>query len=281
VTKNTGTAYEVLTQEVFSRLHAQERLCTNVERNVFLEGKSGARHQIDVTFTVEVGGISYRTIVQCKDWGSPVKQGQVLEFKQVLDEIPGQPRGIIVARSGFQEGAKAVAAHHGIMLYELREPKDVDWNGLIRTIITQAHFRAPHFENVRLVLDEVAIREELKARGLPGIDVNFSGHPGAAPTVLASGAPCDLNRILNARVPKEGVGPVQVRHDFTEAVFVEVPGSPLPRLRLQAIEATIRVTEHHREIRVNVDHLIAYAFRDVLSGEVRFLGADGQRVGGG
>jgi hypothetical protein len=128
------------------------------------------------------------------------------------------------------------------------------------------------------VLDETAIREEVKARGLPGIAMNFSGHPGEAPTVFASGEPCDLDRILNARVPKEGLGPFQVRHDFAEAVFVEVPGSPLPRLRLQAIEAMVRVTEHHREIRVNIDHLIAYAFRDVLGGEVQFLGADGGPV---
>lgn len=280
MSKNTGTEYEVLTQEVFTRLHAQQGFCSNVERNVFLAGKSGARHQIDVTFTFEAAGVSYRTIVQCKDWGSPVKQGQILEFQQVLNEIPGQPRGIIVARSGFQDGAKTVAAHHGIKLYELREPKDEDWDGLIRTVVTQMHLRAPHFDNVRLVLDEAAIREDLKARGLSNIDVNFSGHPAEAPTVFDSGEPCDLNKILNARVPKEVLGPVEIRHEFTDPVFVEVPGAPLPRLRLRAIEATIRVTEYHREIRVNIDHLIAYAFRDVLSGEIQFLKTDGGQVGG-
>lgn len=166
MTKNTGTSYEVLTQEVFTRLHAQQGLVTNVERNVSLDGKApGTRHQIDVTFTFEAGGVSYRTIVQCKDWGAPVKQEQVFAFKQVLEEIPGQPRGIIVARSGFQDGAKKFAAHHGILLYELREPKDEDWKGLIRTVITKLRIREPHFEDVHLVPDEAAIRAEMKAQG--------------------------------------------------------------------------------------------------------------------
>lgn len=279
MTRNTGVDYEVLTQEVFSRLHAQQGLITRVERNVILAGKSGAQHQIDVTFTFQAAGVSYRTIVQCKDWGSPVKQEQVFAFKQVLDEIPGQPRGIIVARSGFQDGAKKFATHHGIELYELRKPKDEDWNGLIRTVVTQMYLRAPHFENVRLVLDESAIREEVKARGLPGLDVKFGGHPADAPTFNESGEPCDLNKILNALVPQEGLGPIKVRHEFTERVFVMVPGSLVPKLALQALEATIRVTEHHEEMRINIDHLIAYAFRDVIANKVQFLGADGGRVG--
>ena len=276
--KNTGIAYEVLTQEVFSRLHAQEGLCANVERNVFLIGKSGARHQVDVTFTFEAAGVSYRTIVQCKDWGSPVKQGQVLEFRQVLDEIPGQPRGIIVSRSGFQDGARTVAGHHGIKLYELREPRDEDWDGLIRYVAIKMHLRAPHFDGVRLVLDEAAIKEAAAALGLPGLEVNFSGHPEDAPVVFESGETCDLNDVLNRRVPKD-VSSVQIRHEFTEKVFVEVPGSPVLRLRVRALEATIQVTELQQEMRVSVDHLIAYSFRDVLGGELRFLDKDGQGVG--
>lgn len=279
MTKNTGTGYEHLTQEVFSRLHAQQGFVTNVERNVVLDGKApGTRHQLDVTFTFEVGGVPYRTIVQCKDWGSAVKQEQVLAFKQVLEEIPGQPRGIIVARSGFQDGAKKLAAHHGIKLYELREPKDEDWDGLIRTFIVHGHLRAPHFEDVRVVLDEDGIRQELTVHGLTEINVDFESY-GAPNAFFESGERCDVNKILNALVPKEGNGPIRVRHDFPERVFIEVSGLALPRLPLLAIEATILVTDHRREFRVNIDHLIAYAFRDVLGGEVQFLRADGGRVG--
>ena len=265
MTKNTGTDYEILTQEVFTRLHAQQQLVANVERNVVLDGKApGTRHQIDVTFSFEAGGVSYRTIVQCKDWGSTVKQEQVLAFKQVLDEVPGQPRGIVVARSGFQDGARKLASHHGIKLYELREPRDEDWDGLIRYFDIKASLRAPQFDDVRLVLDEHTIREQVVALGLPGIEIDFSGCPSEIPVVFESGHPCDLDDILNKLVPQNGLGPVRVRHEFAERVFVEPPDSPIPRLALQAVEATIHVTEHHRNIRVSIDHLVAYAFRDVL-----------------
>jgi hypothetical protein len=276
--KNTGKPYEALTEVVFTRLLAQDDVCAKVERDVVLEGRS-TKHQIDVTFEFHAGPVSYRTIVQCKDWGSAVKQEQVLAFHSVLADIPGQPRGIMVSRSGFQEGARRVADHSGIKLYELREPRDEDWDGLIRTVVIKMHLRAPRFEDVRLVLDEEAIRKEVAARGLPGISVNFAGHPDLTPVVFeVTGARCDLNRILNSLVPRTGNAPVQVRHEFSERVVAEVPDSPIPRLPLKSIEATIHVSEHEDEMRVNIDHLIAYCFKDVLAGEVRFLAADGGPV---
>jgi hypothetical protein len=273
--KNTGKPYEALTEVVFTRLLAQDNVCAKVERDVVLEGRA-TKHQVDVTFEFVAGPVNYRTIIQCKDWGSAVKQEQVLAFHSVLADIPGQPRGIMVSRSGFQEGARRVADHNGIKLYELREPRDEDWEGLIRTFVIKMHLRAPRFEDVRLVFDEEAIRNEVKARSLPGINVTFSGPPDLTPVVFeATGERCDLNRILNKLVPKTGTDPVQVRHQFSEKVVTEVPGSPIPRLPLKGIEATIHVSEHEDEMRVNIDHLIAYCFKDVIAGEVRFLAADG------
>jgi hypothetical protein len=67
-------------------------------------------------------GIAYETVVQAKDWKNPVKKGQLIEFKGVLDDLPGQPRGVFVTRTGCQRAAKDFAAAHGIILYELGEP---------------------------------------------------------------------------------------------------------------------------------------------------------------
>ena len=134
--KNTGKPYEQLTEQVFTRLLAHGgHVCANVRRDIILQGKS-TKHQIDVYFDFMAGPALYQTLVQCKDWGAPVKQEQVLAFHDVLNDIPGQPRGIMVARSGFQEGAHNVARHHGIELYELREPRDEDWTGLPTRMVT-------------------------------------------------------------------------------------------------------------------------------------------------
>jgi len=119
---NTGKPYEVLVKAIFQAIHNQEEVATLiVERNKTLRGKT-TPHQIDVYWKFEKGGIPYEAVVQAKDWLSRVKLGQLLEFKGVLDDLPGQPRGIFVTRSGYQRGAKEFAATHGIILYELDEP---------------------------------------------------------------------------------------------------------------------------------------------------------------
>ncbi|MGI8787409.1 MAG: restriction endonuclease [Pyrinomonadaceae bacterium] len=120
--KNTGIEYEILVQSVFQEIHNQESAKNiTVQRDVRLTGKSGITHQIDVFWEFEIGGIFYSTIVQAKDWKSSVKQEQMLALKSVLEDLPKQPRGIIVTKKGFQRGAKKFAESHGIELFELKE----------------------------------------------------------------------------------------------------------------------------------------------------------------
>jgi Restriction endonuclease len=120
--KNTGLSYELVVQGIFQAIHKQEEVGNLVvERNKTLKGKTTS-HQIDVYWKFEQAGISYETVVQVKDWKNPVKLGQLIEFKGVLDDLPGQPRGVFVTRTGYQKGAKQFAAAHDIILYALSEP---------------------------------------------------------------------------------------------------------------------------------------------------------------
>jgi hypothetical protein len=120
--KNTGIPYEKLVQGIFQAIHDQEEVATiTVEQNKTLKGKIST-HQIDVYWKFQTGGIEYEVIVQAKDWRSAVKQGDLFHFKCVLDDLPNQPRGIFVTRTGYQQGAKDFAAAQGIILYELDEP---------------------------------------------------------------------------------------------------------------------------------------------------------------
>ncbi len=119
--KNTGLSYEILVQGIFQAIIDQDEVANLlVERDKTLQGKT-TPHQIDVYWKFEKAGITYENIVQAKDWQSPVKLGQLMEFKGVLDDLPGQPRGIFVTRSGYQKSAKTVAIKNGIILYELDE----------------------------------------------------------------------------------------------------------------------------------------------------------------
>ena len=275
---NDGKAYEALTEQVFTRLLAQSKLCAKVERDVVIVGKSTS-HQIDVTFEFLAGTMAYRTIVQCKDWSTPVKQEQVLAFHDVLCDIPGQPRGIMISRSGYQEGARRVAAHHGIKLYELRPPRDEDWDGLIRSVRITGTIYTPRFENVRFCFDEAWAKSELKRLGIPKLDFDFTLHSGFDRLPLESGGTCDLNAILNQRTPSHECDSTAVHHDFEEAVMIELPNAPIPRLRVTGVDAEISVRKTEHVVSVSIDHMIAHCFRDVLTGEVRFLDVDGGHIG--
>jgi len=119
--KNTGVPYERLVQGIFQAIHDQDEVNNlTVERDKTLQGKIST-HQVDVYWQFEKGGITYETIVQARDWQNAVKQGDLFHFKCILDDLPGQPRGVFVTRTGYQQGAKHFAAAQGILLYELDE----------------------------------------------------------------------------------------------------------------------------------------------------------------
>ena len=54
------------------------------------------------------------------------------------------------------------------------------------------------------------------------------------------------------------------------------PESPRPQVPALGFEVTVCITDMRRDSRVSVDHLIAYSFKDVLTGTMQFL-----RKGGG
>jgi hypothetical protein len=208
-----------------------------------------------------------------------VKQEQVLAFQSVLGDIPGQPRGIMVARSGFQEGARRYAAHHGIELYELREPRESDWEGLICAVQITSQLLCPSYRKVAFEWDQAWVRARLQEHGLRTLALKYTIYPHRNRIEFESGTACDLPRVLAPHVPPEACDWTPIRHEFHEAVMVEVPECPIPFLRALAVAAEVRVTETVEEFEVAVDHLVAYCFRDVLSGDVRWLGADGGPIG--
>lgn len=123
-------------QGIFQAVLDQDQVNNlTVERDKTLQGKIST-HQIDVYWQFEKGGITYETIVQAKDWQSAVKQGQLFHFKCVLDDLPGQPRGVFVTRTGYQQ----FAAAQGIILYELDEPPKPP--GIILTTLGWARYEA-------------------------------------------------------------------------------------------------------------------------------------------
>ncbi len=68
-----------------------------------------------------MGGLDHSVIVQVKKQKGRAKKGDLLLFRDVLLDIPGQPKGVFVSEHGYQKGALEVAQAAGITAFEIRE----------------------------------------------------------------------------------------------------------------------------------------------------------------
>lgn len=92
-----------------------------VTRNAKVRGRSGAFHQIDVYYEFEKAGVRHKVGIECKDTKRPVDKGRIGDFAFKLIDI-GNIMGLVISRSGYQEGADIVASHYGI---DLLRPEDL------------------------------------------------------------------------------------------------------------------------------------------------------------
>lgn len=108
--------YEQFTQALHQRIIDEEGYdSVKVLHNQTFIGKSKAKHQIDVSWTLEIARVQQLFCVECKLWKQKVKKDHIASFITKLDDI-GNARGIFVTTKGFQIGAMRLAKHHGITL---------------------------------------------------------------------------------------------------------------------------------------------------------------------
>jgi restriction endonuclease len=159
MTTNTGRDYEKLVQAIFQgAMNLSGVHNVDVRHDVNLLGKTRdaagrqITHQVDVYWEFELAGITYRAAVQAKDWKTRVTKEKVLAFKAVLDDLPGQPRGIMVTRAGYQAGADFFAREHGIELYVLSDIESAEEPGTDVVTLKSAGAKFDtHFEDVELI----------------------------------------------------------------------------------------------------------------------------------
>lgn len=285
---NSGIPYETLTQQIFQQILNQDGVKTiNVQHDITLDGKT-ATHQIDVYWEFEVTGIVYKTIVQAKDWARPVDQGELLKFKAVLDDLPDQPRGIFVSRSGYQSGAMEFAKKQGIPLYELRKPTNEDWKGRIRTIRIQMNIIVPSTK-VELIPDHEWLRQEinrlqLAPHEIPSISIKENIHEDSLGSFLVSSDQSnstDIKAILHdlCRIdPNESTqieeSEIEKYHHFSDQVFLKTDNSKLPLIKMQSMKVNITFHKSIVPIEIKGDELIAFILQNTLEGTRHHFGPD-------
>lgn len=243
--KNTGIAYENLVQSIFQEIVNQESVKTiTVQRSVQVQGLKTS-HVIDIYWEYMLGGIVYRTIVQAKDWKSKVKQEQVLALKGVLDDIPGQPRGVLVARTGFQAGAKKVAQASGIKLFLLDQRKRGP-----NSQITEFSWLVYRYDPPTQMMNVTSFR--------PDFDLHLEFARDSLPSFAEKPLPRDLqlfdekgSRIgtvgdvvseFTTSMQKSGARVGSFTREFKEVTFLKKPNEDR-RYHLKTVKADVRIVE--------------------------------------
>jgi hypothetical protein len=275
---NTGTAYEQLVQRVFQEILDQDTARTiEVKQNIVLQGKT-TKHQVDVYWEFEIGGITYRTVIQCKDWKDPVKQGELFALKTVLDDLPGQPRGVLVTRTGFQAGAREFAKAHGIILYELREPRERDWEGRIGEIHTTMVIYVPSARDFKLVPDLAWVQAERERCGLPNgerFSVGFGPGPAEDLVFLDEDGQPSISAadVIKAMFPphQEEFTERLGSFEFAEPAYLETGHDRFPRVRLTSASAKIAMGRVEETMVIDFTTVPGFILFDVLGDDVEHM----------
>lgn len=112
---SNGKALEEYVRKTYQFLLNMKDEGLVVQKDINLEGKSGASHQIDVYYEFTFGDRKHRVAIECKDYATPVDKGRVQEFALKLQDI-GDISGEMISANGYQSGARKIASHYDINL---------------------------------------------------------------------------------------------------------------------------------------------------------------------
>jgi hypothetical protein len=261
---NTGASYEVLLREIFQEILDQDIVNNvTVSRNVTLQGKT-VSHQIDLYWEFTIGGITYANVVQAKDWKTPVTKGELLTFRGVLDDLPGQPRGIFATKTGYQAGAATYAQAHGIQLYTLaaapapsvtitdtgyasiRILTPTDGNRQLEVTTGSSTFTRSAYQ-IDGAWWRIATRslnptstEAIRSRRIvaPPREIQFTDEHGAPQLTLR-----DVYASLVTTMRKDAVTHRNATHSFTAPTYFATGDPALPRVKVIGVTTTIDINE--------------------------------------
>ncbi len=135
-----------------------------VRHNEEIADRFGIKRQFDVLWDYEQAGILYNTIIECKDYNSPVSIDKIDALVGKLADFP-TVRGIIATKKGYQSGAREKAKNCGIEILCIREQNDSDWidekgNPLVKKVVLNlTMLSAPEIIRYNTFIDEKYIKD--------------------------------------------------------------------------------------------------------------------------
>ncbi|MCU4539652.1 restriction endonuclease [Acinetobacter bereziniae] len=151
--KNTGKDYEIFVQSLYQAIIQSESIKLpghkniDVEINKYILDKNGIERQFDIYWEYTLADITYKTVIECKDYKSKISIEKIDSFIGKISDIPGL-RGLFASKNGYQSGAQTKAQQHNIELLIIRNQNESDWtdsdgNPLLKKILFNATAISP------------------------------------------------------------------------------------------------------------------------------------------
>ena len=238
--KKQGTEYELFVQKIMQAIVdaepiAQQKNIT-IKHNIKLtNARTGRKRQFDIYWEYQLAGITYKTIIECKDYNKLIPVSKIDEIIGKLQDFP-EIKPIIATQKGFQAGAIETAKAHNVELIVVRdEDIEKDWTGsdgkpLLRTIRIDLHFLMPiHVTRFQPVVD----RTWAKANNKKTIHINAK-NCDIYINNITKGERISLYDYENQIPRNETIKEIKktVREDFDNA-FLETPDT---KVKIKAFE---------------------------------------------
>lgn len=148
-----GREYEEFVQQLHQALLDAERVGNqrniSVERNKKIIDNCGIYREFDIYWEYELAGITYKTVIECKDYSSRVSVEKIDALIGKIRDIPDL-KAVFATTNGYQSGAEKKAKANRIDLLIVREQRDEDWvsedgTPYLKEIHIRAHAIMPVF----------------------------------------------------------------------------------------------------------------------------------------
>jgi len=125
-----GKDYELFVQNLQQALLDSEDYLKHknikIERNKKIADNFGNLREFDLYWEYELGGVTYKTIIECKDYASKVSVEKIDALIGKIRDIPDL-KPVFATKVGYQSGAEQKAKNNKIDLLVVREQNESDW----------------------------------------------------------------------------------------------------------------------------------------------------------
>jgi len=127
---NDGKDYEQFVKKLQQALLDSENLIRQknirIETNKKLTDNCGIEREFDIYWEYDLAGVTYKTVIECKDYKSRVSVEKIDALIGKTRDLP-DVKAVFATKTGYQSGAKKKAEFNKIDLLIAREESEDDW----------------------------------------------------------------------------------------------------------------------------------------------------------